>query len=185
MTRNATLPRRGGGRRAATTFDAKALPETASGFFSTIAAHRAGLLASAPGTAPSRTPGRGPMALFAVRDNKNGGLQLRDSSRFTRDSLLASRPPAGKTSVHLSFQSTQPLPDARFRSSGMAMQRYEKNIPQTKKNTASGNNRPPLCPRIRTKSAPDTYPTGTSFGPSHIVPIYFSYTSYITYIRSI
>ena len=26
---------------------------------------------------------------------------------------------------------------------------------------------------------------GVKFGPSHIVPIYFSYTSYITYIRSI
>ena len=31
----------------------------------------------------------------------------------------------------------------------------------------------------------NTPPKGVKFGPSHIVPIYFSYTSYITYIRSI
>jgi len=30
-----------------------------------------------------------------------------------------------------------------------------------------------------------TAPTPAKFGHSHIVPIYFSYTSYITYIRSI
>lgn len=115
---------------------------------------------------PSQSPG--PQWLTVADDSRVS--QLRDSPRFSRGSLLV-RP--HRVGNHGKMFMSKYL--ARSHLVLFTLQRY----------THSPNWPNKVLNRRLLKKSPTLHPRATIFAPSHILPIQFSYSMHIPYIRSI